>query len=147
MIKNLAIFLSLVILSCSNDNSYVLNGNIDVVDDTKIYILQADQNNQPFIKDSATVKSNEFTFKGMSATPQISYMQVEGIGGYVLTILENGDINANLYKDSLSKSEVYGTKSNDDFVKYKSETKSLVEIMNSISYEAQDAIMNGDVEI
>ena len=52
-----------------------------------------------------------------------------------------------MYKDSLSKSEVYGTKSNDDFVKYKSETKSLVEIMNSISYEAQDAIMNGDVEI
>ena len=44
MIKNLAIFLSLVILSCSNDNSYVLNGNIDVIDDTKIYILQADQN-------------------------------------------------------------------------------------------------------
>ena len=43
----------------------------------------------PFIKDSATVKSNQFTFKGMSATPQISYMQVEGVNGYVLTILEN----------------------------------------------------------
>ena len=76
-----------VILSCSNDNSFVLTGHIDAVDDTKIYILQADQNNQPFIKDSAIVKSNEFTFKGMSATPQISYMHVEGIGGYVLICL------------------------------------------------------------
>jgi len=147
MIKHLAPILSLLILSCSNENGFNINGTIDAIDDTKVYILQADQNNQPFIKDSTTVKSNMFSFKGVSATPQISYMQVEGVNGYVLTILENGSINAELYKDSISKSQVYGTKSNDDFVKYKSETKSLVERMNSISSEAQDAIMNGDVEI
>ena len=147
MIKHLALILSLLILSCSNENGFNLNGSIDAIDDTKVYILQADQNNQPFIKDSTTVKSNKFSFKGVSATPQISYIQVEGVNGYVLTILENGSINAELYKDSISKSQVYGTKSNDDFVKYKSETKSLVEKMNTISSEAQDAIMNGDVEI
>jgi len=147
MIKHLALISSLLILSCSNENGFNLNGTIDAIDDTKVYILQADQNNQPFIKDSTTVKSNKFSFKGVSATPQISYIQVEGVNGYVLTILENGSINAELYKDSISKSQVYGTKSNDDFVKYKSETKSLVEKMNTISSEAQDAIMNGDVEI
>ena len=147
MIKHFALILSLLILSCSNENGFNLNGTIDTIDGTKVYVLQADQNNQPFIKDSTTVKSNKFSFKGVSATPQISYMQVEGVNGYVLTILENGSINAELYKDSISKSQVYGTKSNDDFVKYKSETKSLVEKMNTISSEAQDAIMNGDVEI
>ena len=147
MIKYFALISSLLILSCSNENGFNINGTIDAIDDTKVYILQADQNNQPFIKDSTTVKSNKFSFKGVSATPQISYMQVEGVNGYVLTILENGSINAELYKDSISKSQVYGTKSNDDFVKYKSETKSLVEKMNTISSEAQDAIMNGDVEI
>ena len=146
MIKNLTLFFSVLILSCSNNNSFTINGNIDALDNTKVYILQADQNNQPYIKDSTTVMSNEFSFKGVSATPQISYMQIEGVNGYVLTILENGLIEADLYKDSISKSQVYGTKSNDDFIKYKLETKSLVENMNSISYEAQDAIMNGDVE-
>ena len=147
MIKNLPLFFSFLILSCSSDNAFTINGNIDTVDNTKIYILQADQNNQPFIKDSTTVNSNQFSFKGVSATPQISYLQVEGVNGYVLTILENGLIKADLFKDSISKSQVYGTKSNDDFIKYKLETKSLVENMNSISYEAQDAIMNGNVEI
>jgi peroxiredoxin len=146
MLKKLALVFSMMLLSCDNDNSFTLNGNIDIADDTKVYILQADQNNQPFIKDSTTVKSNQFSFKGMSATPQISYMQVEGVGGYVLTILENGLINADLFKDSISNSQVYGTKSNDDFIKYKSETKTLVENMNSISFAAQDAVMNGDVE-
>lgn len=141
--------LSFLILlgSCgSQENQFVLNGKADVVDGTKVYVLQADQNNQPYIKDSTTVQSNNFKFQGISSTPQISYIQVEGVNGYVLAILENGDIEADLFKDSISKSKVYGTKSNDDFIKYKSETKFLVDDMNNISYEAQDAIMTGDVE-
>ncbi len=140
-------FTFLVLLgSCgSQENQFELIGKADVADGTKIYVLQADQNNQPFIKDSTTVQSNNFKFQGISSTPQISYIQVEGVNGYVLAILENGDIKADLFKDSISKSKVYGTKSNDDFIKYKSETKFLVDDMNNISYEAQDAIMTGDV--
>tara|TARA_A100000164_G_scaffold164459_1_gene145949 strand:- start:1389 stop:2516 length:1128 start_codon:yes stop_codon:yes gene_type:complete len=142
------ISLSLLVLlsSCgSQENKFELIGKADVADGTKIYVLQADQNNQPYIKDSTTVQSNSFKFQGISSTPQISYIQVEGVNGYVLAILENGDIKADLFKDSISKSKVYGTKSNDDFIKYKSETKFLVDDMNNISYEAQDAIMTGDV--
>tara|TARA_B100001027_G_scaffold51490_1_gene34245 strand:+ start:19 stop:1149 length:1131 start_codon:yes stop_codon:yes gene_type:complete len=139
-------FLFLLSSCGTSDKQYELIGNADVSDGTMIYILQADQNNQPFINDSTSVQSNSFKFNGISSTPQISYIQVEGINGYVLAILENGDIKADLYKDSISKSRVYGTKSNDDFIKYKSETKSLVDVMNNISSKAQDAIMSGDVE-
>ena len=132
--------------SCgSSDNQFELIGNADVSDGTMIYVLQADQNNQPYIKDSTSVQSNTFKFKGVSSTPQISYIQVEGVNGYVLAILENGDIKADIDKDDISNSRVYGTKSNDDFIKYKSETKSLVDVMNKISSEAQNAIMSGDV--
>ena len=138
---------SLILLSScgSSNNQFELIGNADVSDGTMIYVLQADQNNQPYIKDSTSVVSNSFKFKGVSSTPQISYIQVEGVNGYVLAILENGDIKADIFKDSISKSRVYGTKSNDDFIKYKSETKSLVDVMNNISSDAQNAIMNGDV--
>ena len=132
--------------ACSSENGYIIDGSVDVEDNTKVYVLQADQNNQPYIQDSTTVKANKFIFKGVSVTPEISYIQVEGVNGYVLTILEKGNIKANIYKDSISKSTVSGTISNDDFIKYKQETKSIVDNMNSISYAAQDAIMNGDVE-
>jgi peroxiredoxin len=138
----------IILSSCgSQENQFVLTGSADVADGTKVYLLQADQNNQPFIKDSTTVKLNNFKFQGISSTPQISYIQVEGVNGYILAILENGYIKADIFKDSISKSKVYGTKSNDDFLKYKSETKYLVDDMNNISSEAQDAIMNGDVGI
>ena len=119
MKKLLIRFISLSFLvllgSCgSQENQFELIGKADVADGTKIYVLQADQNNQPYIKDSTTVQSNNFKFQGISSTPQISYIQVEGVNGYVLAILENGDIKADLFKDSISKSKVYGTKSNDD---------------------------------
>ena len=116
------IFTTLILVflsSCNNDNGFLINGTIDVIDDTKVYILQADQNNQPFIKDSTLVKSNQFSFKGISATPEISYIQVEGVNGYVLAILEKGEITADIDKNNISKSTVFGTVSNDDFVKYK----------------------------
>ena len=146
LIRSISLSFLVILGSCgSQENEFVLTGNADVSDGTKIYVLQADQNNQPYIKDSTTVQSNNFKFQGISSTPQISYIQVEGVNGYVLAILENGDIKADLFKDSISKSKVYGTKSNDDFIKYKSETKFLVDDMNNISYEAQDAIMTGDV--
>ena len=96
MKKILSLSILYILASCSNDNSYVINGSIDVEDDRKIYILQADQNNQPFIQDSTSVKSKQFTFNGVSATPEISYLQVEGINGYVLAILESGSIKANI---------------------------------------------------
>ena len=134
-------------VACSSENGYYIDGSVNVSDNTKVYILQADQNNQPYIKDSTTVQLNRFNFKGVSVTPEISYIQVEGVNGYVLTILEKGNIKAEIFKDSISKSIVTGTTSNDDFIKYKLETKSLVDNMNRISFSAQDAIMNGDVEI
>ena len=144
--KGLGLSILFFLNSCgSSDNQFELIGNADVSDGTMIYVLQADQNNQPYIKDSTSVQSNSFKFKGVSSTPQISYIQVEGVNGYVLAILENGDIKADIDKDDISNSRVYGTKSNDDFIKYKSETKSLVDVMNNISSEAQNAIMDGDV--
>ena len=148
LIRFVSLSTLIILSSCgSQENQFVLTGSADVADGTKVYLLQADQNNQPFIKDSTTVKLNNFKFQGISSTPQISYIQVEGVNGYILAILENGYIKADIFKDSISKSKVYGTKSNDDFLKYKSETKYLVDDMNNISSEAQDAIMNGDVGI
>jgi peroxiredoxin len=144
-IKLSALSLVLATASCSKENGYTIDGSVNVEDNTKVYVLQADQNNQPYIQDSTSVKSNKFSFKGISATPEISYLQVEGVNGYVMVILEKGSIKADIYRDSISKSSVTGTISNDDFLKYKAETKALVDNMNEISFATQNAIMDGDM--
>jgi len=141
------IITSLLIISCNSSNDFTINGSIDVDDGSKVYILQADQNNQPFIKDSTIIKNSKFKFSGEAATPEISYFQIEGINGYVLSIIESGKINAEIFKDSVSTSLVTGTKSNNDFNKYRTETKSLVQNINKIAYDQQQAIFNNDLEL
>ncbi len=141
------IITSLLIISCNSSNDFTINGTVDADDGSKVYILQADQNNQPFVKDSTIIKNSKFKFSGEAATPEISYFQVEGINGYVLSIIESGKINAEIFKDSVSTSLVTGTKSNNDFNKYRTETKSLVQNINKIAYDQQQAIFNNDLEL
>ena len=79
---------SLLIISCNSSNDFTINGTIDADEGSKVYILQADQNNQPFIKDSTVIQNSKFKFSGEAATPEISYFQVEGVNGYVLSIID-----------------------------------------------------------
>ena len=141
------LLVSLLIISCNSSNDFTINGSTDVNDGSKVYILQADQNNQPYIKDSTIIKNSKFNFTGEAATPEIIYFQVEGVNGYVLSIIESGKINADIYKDSITTSLVTGTKSNNDFNKYRQQTKYLVEDINQIAYEQQKAIFSNDIEL
>lgn len=141
------LLISLLIISCNSSNDFTINGTTDADDGSKIYILQADQNNQPYIKDSTIIKNSKFKFTGEAATPEISYFQIEGINGYVLSIIESGKINANIFKDSITSSLVSGTKSNNDFNVYRTETKTLIENINQIAYDQQQAIFDNDLEL
>jgi len=141
------IIISLIIISCKSGNDFTIDGTIDADDGSKVYILQADQNNQPFIKDSTVIKNSKFEFSGQAATPEISYFQVEGVNGYVLSIIEAGKINAEIYTDNLTTSLVTGTRSNNDFNKYRDETKSLVENINNLASDQQQAIFNNNIEL
>ena len=141
------IIISFIIISCKSGNDFTIDGTIDADDGSKVYILQADQNNQPFVKDSTVIKNSKFEFSGQAATPEISYIQVEGVNGYVLSIIEAGKINAEIYMDNLTTSLVTGTRSNNDFNKYRDETKSLVENINKLASDQQQAIFNNNIEL
>ena len=141
------IIISFIIISCKSGNDFTIDGTIDADDGSKVYILQADQNNQPFVKDSTVIKNSKFEFSGQAATPEISYFQVEGVNGYVLSIIEAGKINAEIYTDNLTTSLVTGTRSNNDFNKYRDETKSLVENINKLATDQQQAIFNNNIEL
>ncbi len=147
ILRIIFLLISLLIISCNSSNDFTINGTTDADDGSKIYILQADQNNQPYIKDSTIIKNSKFKFTGEAATPEISYFQIEGINGYVLSIIESGKINAKIFKDSITSSLVSGTKSNNDFNVYRTQTKPLIENISQIAYDQQQAIFNNDLEL
>ena len=132
MIKRLLILL-FIFYSCSSDNnSSTIIGNIDNKSKTKIFLIEADSNNQPIIVDSTNAIDGSFNFKREVFIPNINFIQVKDYTGNFPFVLEKGTIEIELYKDSIPSSTSYGTKSNDSFMEYKTKTKAYIKTLNSL---------------
>ena len=147
MLKKIIVFSSLVLIytSCDTSSSTLkIRGNTDLPDGTELYHLVADQNNQPKTLDTINVNSGYFELKTEIIEPNIHFLQIGGRQGTFPFIAENGTVDIQVYKDSLAASEAKGTVSNDDFMRYKSETKIYIESLNGIGNDLQQAMILKD---
>ena len=144
MIKRLFILLFLIYSCDSDNNSSTIIGKLDNTSKTKIFLIEADSNNQPIIIDSTNSIDGSFSFKREVFIPNINFIQVKDYNGNFPFVLEKGNINIELYKDSLPFSTSYGTKSNDSFMEYKTKTKAYINTLNSIQKEMQGASFRKD---
>lgn len=100
-------------------NEFTITGTAAGIADGKKVYLQIQQPEKGVVKlDSANIKGGKFTLKGVAAEPSIHFVEVEGVQGKVAFILEEGAIEMTLYKDSIGKSRVGGTKNNVELQKF-----------------------------
>ena len=145
-------FLSLLILSsCSNNSDFKLSASSDISDGEMVYLVQYKEN-IPVLKDSASVVKGNFTFSDSILVPEMHYIFFKNIKGNIPVILEPGNINITVYKDSLRRTKINGTKSNDDFKTYVDESSSLINELNNIQNEINynialnDSLLTDDLE-
>ena len=145
-------FLSLLILSsCSNNSDFKLSAFSDISDGEMVYLVQYKEN-IPVLKDSASVVKGNFTFSDSILVPEMHYIFFKNIKGNIPVILEPGNINITVYKDSLRRTKINGTKSNDDFKTYVDESSSLINELNNIQNEINynialnDSLLTDDLE-
>ena len=139
-----AAILTLVSCNTIEKNTFVLNGTTDLADGKKIFRVQANANGQPTTIDTATVDKGRFSLKGEVNQIDVNFLFVEGTQVNVPFIIEEGEIKATLYKDSLSAIKLGGTASNEDLNVYRRETQNLAAAMNAVIQEAQEANRLGD---
>jgi thiol-disulfide isomerase/thioredoxin len=98
----------------------------------KVYLQKQDEKKADnFITiDSAKVENGKFTFKGKTDEPSIHFLQVDKSEGKVAFILEGGKINFIIYKDSIGKSKIGGTRGNED-----------LQVFNTNAMKIQDKMM------
>ena len=147
MLRKTIVFLSLVILNASCESSSTglkIKGGTDLEDGSTIYHIVADQNNQPKTLDTISVKNGSFELETNIAEPNIHFLQIVGIQGTFPFIAEKGTVDIQVYKDSLGLSLATGTVSNDDFMRYKSETKVYIQSLNGIGNDLQQAMILKD---
>lgn len=122
--KKILLLLSIVsiLISCNKagSNAFIISGTVKGVDNGKSVTLEVqDASGQLKPVDTVKVQDGKFTFKGSAKEPEMHLIQVEGTQGKVPFILENGDIDLVINKDSISLTKVSGTYNNDELTAYK----------------------------
>lgn len=122
--KKILLLLSVVsvLISCNKagKNEYIVTGTIKGIDNGKTVVLEV-QDDQGQLKpiDTVKIENGKFTIKGTSKEPEMHLLQVEGVQGKIPFILENGDIDMVINKDSVTNTKVKGTYNNDELTAYK----------------------------
>ena len=149
--KKLLLLLVIVLYSCSNKTEFTLSVSSDIDSDEMAYLVQYKEN-VPVLKDSMSVVDGKFVFSDSIVVPDMHYIFFKNIKGNIPVVLEPGNINITLYKDSIRSSKITGTKSNDDFKLYIDQSSSLINELNNIQNEINynialnDSLLVDDLE-
>ena len=92
--------------------------------------------------DSAKIVNGKFKMNGKVSSPNLNYLSIDGLN--IPFILENGNIKAKIYKDSISVSKFSGTISNEDFYIFNQKSRELSNSYNNIIIEMNQANNLGD---
>ena len=130
MKKILSLFITgLILTSCNTEqkpDGYVINGTAKGLSNgIRVYLKTSSPNGQRVNRDTAIIFNEAFKFEGKLSVPELQYLHINSVNGNKPLIVENDVINIEVYKDSLFKSVVTGTKSNELYKLYAEELKEL----------------------
>jgi hypothetical protein len=113
----------LTLFSCMGKDEYVITGEAKGFENGKTVILETQEANGGGLKavDTVKIENGKFEIKNKVTEPAFYLLQLEGAQGKIPFILEAGKIKVEVYKDSIQKSKVSGTYSNEEYVSFNAE--------------------------
>ncbi|PTM01729.1 MAG: hypothetical protein DA407_15720, partial [Bacteroidetes bacterium] len=153
--KKCIVLLSLIsiLVSCEKKeplppNTYKINVTAPgVLNGLRSHIKIIDSRRQEIIIDTAMVINEQFTFTGKVNSASIRVLSVNGVNGQLAFVLEPGELDIELYKDSIQYSKIKGTKNNDGFNEYKENFRAIIENAVKIRNERLAANKEGNTEL
>lgn len=129
MKKSLLIVAAAIALySCKNlaEGEYEITGTVKGMKTGLVYLeKQNPMGMGPQAIDTVKIVDGKFEIKGKTTEPEIHFIQVDKVNGKVPFILEGGEIEITVDKDSLQKSKLGGTYSNEEFTKFNEESNKI----------------------
>jgi thiol-disulfide isomerase/thioredoxin len=141
----LAIFvLALAVASCqSAKNEFSIKGSIAGVETGKVYLLKIVDGNPQSI-DTANVVGGKFTFKGKMDMPDIRILRLNEQDYLAPFFLDNANITVIANKDSLRKTKITGSPTQDVFQIYVSEMEKQSKEVMALQSKYQNAMSTGN---
>ncbi|MCE1198228.1 MAG: AhpC/TSA family protein [Marinilabiliales bacterium] len=147
MIKKM-LFLALIsssILSCAKPEKFVIKGELKGKDNAVVRLMKYGEGKW-MPEDSATIANGRFQLTGKADLPELRYVVLGGRELVAQFFAENGTITIQAYADSLNKSVVTGSKSNEDFKVYQTELADLTKESQGMQQRYATAQQSGDDE-
>ncbi|MFY7664574.1 redoxin domain-containing protein [Flavobacterium sp.] len=115
------------IVACSKvgENEFIITGEAKGVKDSTNVVLQKQDSTGIVSVDTVKVIDGKFKIEGQVKEPYLHFIAINGIQGGVPLILESGEINVKVDKDSVQNSTVGGTKNNDYLTDYSNKSKEI----------------------
>ena len=131
-------------LSCSTKNDkYTIQGTIADNDSVMVYLQKPGSDGWEKL-DSAKVIDGNFTFNGAVTMPEMWYLSLNENELSVPLFIENAKIDVKIYPDSVDKSIVRGSSTNDIYMKYVAMDESIMKKMENVYNAWKNAKEIGD---
>lgn len=133
----LLVAVAVALYSCKNlaDGEYEITGTVKGMKTGLVYLeKQNPMGMGAQAIDTVKIVDGKFEIKGKTTEPEIHFIQIDKVNGKVPFILEGGAIEITVDKDSLFKSKLAGTYSNEEFSKFNEES-------NKIQKKLQKSVM------
>jgi peroxiredoxin len=114
----LAVLFSVISCNTKKTDGYTIDGTITGADNGWVLLKKRDEGKM-ITADSVQVKEGKFAFTGKVDMPEVYYLKVKNVDGAFPFFIENGILNMKVYADSVDKSVVTGSASQDAFVAYR----------------------------
>ena len=116
-----------------SENEYEVTVKADgVFDGLRAYLKTNENPRNPIATDTAVIYKGGFTFKGQIEGTEMRSLTIDGVNGQTTLLLEAGNIEVVVYKDSIYKSTVKGSFNNAVFNDYKKQYKAKIDDLTSI---------------
>ncbi|WP_284653463.1 DUF4369 domain-containing protein [Flavobacterium terrisoli] len=124
----LLVAVAVVLFACNNlaEGEYVITGHIKGMKTGLVFLeKQSPMGMGNMAIDTVKIEDGKFEIKGKTGEPEIHFIQIDKVNGKIPLILEGGEIAVEVDKDTLFKSKITGTYSNDEFTKFNEESNKI----------------------
>jgi hypothetical protein len=136
----LLVAVAVVLFACNNlaEGEYIITGNIKGMKTGLIFLEKQSPMGMGYQAiDTVKIEDGKFEIKGKTGEPEIHFIQIDKVNGKLPLILEGGEIAIEVDKDSLFKSKLTGTYSNEEFTKFNEESNKIQKKMQKKVMEFQ----------
>ena len=137
--------------SCNKlgEGEYEITGSVNGMKTGLVYLeKQSPMGMGSTAIDTVKIVDGKFEIKGKTTEPEIHFIQIDKVAGKVPFILEGGEITVTVDKDSLFKSKLGGTYSNEEFTKFNQESykiqKKVIDFKNKNTAAMTEAQQKND---